>query len=1128
MQKLSKMLIIHWHAFSKEVLEFSNINFLTGKNAAGKSTVVDALQLALLGDTRGSSFNKAAGEKASRSLISYLRGEIGESDGARKYLRNGEFASYILLEFHNTVTDRYMMVGFQFDIVNEKVTNHPVIINAPIPENCFIEKNKPMKFKEFKDYVVKNYPNAYTFPDSLTSYRDALRNELGHLSEKYFQLFKRAVPFQPLYDIPKFITEYICEVRYDVKTSVEKMQENIREYHDLEHEAKVMIQKVEALKKIDNEYQSYFNDRIQSEQDDFLTIKLEEHNQNLQIKKLKDQIVNNEDKIAVNKAEYEERKLEFQTLSNDRDILIARRESSGAQAHIRELSRDKEFVEKQIHDIKEIYDNSLNRLKSTFTSWYNKASLINLSHIDAGCYSRLGLVESNFKTLVEEILNETERFTHIDGSRLNKYSQDSLVNLNKSIAKLDEQVYAIRHHYENIERELNERRNQLNAEVQAMKVNGTKPYNPRYLQLKADLEKAISESINKKIKIDILADLIEVKDQKWQNALETYLHGQKLQLVIDPKYFEVALKIYDSNRNYYSSLGLIDIEKVIASAPKCEQNSLATEIETTHAGARAYIDYLIGRLMKAERVEDLRNYSRSITPTCIVYQNFAVRSLTSGGNTVAFIGRKAVESQIFSAQEEIAKIDNELESIRNKRTTFYNINHFETFNEHDMRGYYNNLMKIYELDRLEANIDALDEDITNIDTSDIDSINEQITEINYQMQQMQQIMENINLQVGILTEKNREIELTKIPHIFEDIKEIKLSINKRFNQEWIEKYGNQERISAFMELPASDQKAHLADLKQRKMNLSSKKKKLDDARRKYNHHYNTLLEADDDLQINQFKIELVRFEEVTLPQYVSQIKEAKDNAYEQFKEELLSKLKANIDSIYEQIDQLNLALKQFQFGRDSYNFLVSPNNDYMRFYDMIMDDIILQEYKAGFETFFEKHNETIEELFKAITEAPGINEAEKRALVERNIERFTDYRTYLTFDLIVTNNETNTSTSLARSMGTKSGGETQTPFYISILASIANEYRINDSQLGDLTPRLIVFDEAFSKMDSERIKQSIELLKQFNLQALLIAPPEKVADIAPLVDRNLCVVRKRNVAFVKWFDKESLYDTVAV
>lgn len=44
MKKLKKILLINWLYFSKEVIEVGDVNFLTGKNGAGKSTVIDALR----------------------------------------------------------------------------------------------------------------------------------------------------------------------------------------------------------------------------------------------------------------------------------------------------------------------------------------------------------------------------------------------------------------------------------------------------------------------------------------------------------------------------------------------------------------------------------------------------------------------------------------------------------------------------------------------------------------------------------------------------------------------------------------------------------------------------------------------------------------------------------------------------------------------------------------------------------------------------------------------------------------------------------------------------------------------------------------------------------------------------
>ena len=48
MKKLKKILLVNWLYFSKELIEVGDINFLTGKNGAGKSTVIDALQIVLL------------------------------------------------------------------------------------------------------------------------------------------------------------------------------------------------------------------------------------------------------------------------------------------------------------------------------------------------------------------------------------------------------------------------------------------------------------------------------------------------------------------------------------------------------------------------------------------------------------------------------------------------------------------------------------------------------------------------------------------------------------------------------------------------------------------------------------------------------------------------------------------------------------------------------------------------------------------------------------------------------------------------------------------------------------------------------------------------------------------------
>jgi uncharacterized protein YPO0396 len=131
----------------------------------------------------------------------------------------------------------------------------------------------------------------------------------------------------------------------------------------------------------------------------------------------------------------------------------------------------------------------------------------------------------------------------------------------------------------------------------------------------------------------------------------------------------------------------------------------------------------------------------------------------------------------------------------------------------------------------------------------------------------------------------------------------------------------------------------------------------------------------------------------------------------------------------------------------------------------------------------------------------------------------TDYRNYLDFDLIVKDKGGNEQR-LSKMLKKKSGGETQTPFYISVLASFAQLYRVHESGELSNSARIIIFDEAFSKMDGGRIKESIKLLRKFGLQAILSAPSDKVADISELVDETLVVLRGRNASHVHLYAKE--------
>ena len=173
--------------------------------------------------------------------------------------------------------------------------------------------------------------------------------------------------------------------------------------------------------------------------------------------------------------------------------------------------------------------------------------------------------------------------------------------------------------------------------------------------------------------------------------------------------------------------------------------------------------------------------------------------------------------------------------------------------------------------------------------------------------------------------------------------------------------------------------------------------------------------------------------------------------------------------------------------------------------------------------FQQKYGDLMETLFSqiAMSDDTQIN-ARKQSELQQNIERFTDFRTYLKFDLETTD-QNGSRQLLSQTLNTKSGGETQTPFYIAVLASFAQLYQVNNSStLASNTVRLVVFDEAFNKMDSDRIIESVRLLRKMGLQAIICTPPDKLPDIMPLADRTHLVIKEKYQMRIKAWGKEIL------
>ena len=122
------------------------------------------------------------------------------------------------------------------------------------------------------------------------------------------------------------------------------------------------------------------------------------------------------------------------------------------------------------------------------------------------------------------------------------------------------------------------------------------------------------------------------------------------------------------------------------------------------------------------------------------------------------------------------------------------------------------------------------------------------------------------------------------------------------------------------------------------------------------------------------------------------------------------------------------------------------------------------------------------------------------------MEKYADYRTYLSFDMqqIIRSEEGQIKLKLSKMLKKNSGGEGQNPLYVALLASFAQAYRINmpSRLLRNPTIRLVVLDEAFSKMDGEKVASCIGLIRSLGFQVIISATNDKIQNYLENVDKT--------------------------
>jgi len=1073
-KKLVKIRLIHWHYFANSTIEIRNNVLVTGQNATGKSTILDAVSFVL---TAGEQyFNLAANEKGKRDLRGYVKCKLGTDD--REYIRPGDVTGHIALEFYEEKKDTYFTVGAVIDAFGE-ITPPKVmfyILEDQITDKLFIDdEGKILSTVNFR----KNNQLSECFLTKKETKR-GFRQRFGSINERYFTLIPKALAFKPIPDVKQFIYQHLLTEK---KIEVESIQESIRAYKDLERTLKQIKRRITDLESMKNFYADINSYQEQKAIYEYLIKLIEQEHILSQIDKKSDEIT----KLG---HALEKKNTEARELEEESDALDERSKEVYAKLINQEDFQNSEVVDKQIVRFRQ----NQTDLEAKLKSFIGKIS--NISAIGKDLKKHTG------KKIYDDLIKiESLNFSHETVDKSVSFLVDLQQKLKLITSDLHKYQGSLETNREDQLRKINEMRTTLRLlEGKSLR------YSDDLMFLKREIETHLRNKYNKDISVNILAELLEVTDPVWHNTVEDFLGNQRFNLIVDPRYFDDALFVFDKLKHQRSFLGtgLVNT-KQITKYNSCEPKSLASIITSENVDAKRYINMTVGHIIMCDSYSDLERYTASITCDGFVYQRYTIRMLNRRTEK-PFIGKNALEAQSDNWRKLAESLKEEYTA--NQKLideAVIEINDLSQINLHDL------IINAAVFSQSEKNAQQLKELVerkNNLSKKDPSTHEEEYERLKKEIQELNAgralLFEEIgriktNIEKGHLTVSELKVELEKASKFMQDITEENLIISEKAKTLLADQMKTgKDRGKIFSEY----QRLIQVELD----NLQAIEENLKTLQFKYNNEYNSGFGIGLEAMV-KYLSELDKLVRSELVNYESKVREAREDSERVFKEDFLSKLRDYIITAQEEIKGINDALHNIRFGEDGYEFVFPKSKEYAAFYEMIINE----ENSLGKETIFtydfeQKYQKELAELFDELS-ADEVNSHGKA------LEKFMDYRTYMDYDIkIIKKNDE--FILYSRVFKEKSGGETQVPFYVAILASFVQIYQAAERTVHGEAVNLVLFDEVFDKMDSGRTKAMMQFINSMPVQIMLATPPHRMSDLQPFTDTVLAVSRVNDRAQV--------------